>query len=65
MAYLNLLVLHLGGEGEGGAGQVGQVQGRHGQQAAPVERHQVEVLHPPQQCTVIGRHDKFALCLII
>ena len=29
MANLNLLVLHLGEEGEGDAGQVGQVQGRH------------------------------------
>jgi hypothetical protein len=57
MAYLNLLVLHLGGEG-----QVGHVQGRHDQQAAPAERHKVEVLHPPQQCPVLGRPDKFALC---
>ena len=65
MANLNLLVLHLGEEGEGDAGQVGQVQGRHDQQAAPVEGHKVEVLHPPQQCPVVGRHDKCALCSII
>ena len=49
MAYLNLLVLHLGEEGEGDAGQVGQVQGRHDRQAAHVEVHKVEVLPPPQQ----------------
>ena len=65
MAYLNLPVIHLEGEGEGGAGQAGQVQGRHDQQAAPVERHKMEVLHPQQQCPVVGRHDKFALCLLI
>ena len=65
MANLNLYVLHLGGEVEGDAGKAGQVQGRHGQQAEPVERHKVEVLHPPQQCPVVGRHDKFALCLLI
>ena len=39
--------------------QVGQVQCRHDQQAAPVEVHTVEILHHPQQCPDVGRNDKF------